>query len=272
MQANPDTTDVPDYRRLLSLEDRGFVVAGAGQGIGRQTAHALATSGAGVVCVDVVADFAEQVALETGGVPFVGDMCERHAVQEALDLATATYGNLAGVVDIIGISKFQFIADTTSDDWEWHQRMNLQHAFLIAQLGGQELARQGGGSIVYVASISGMTGAQKQAAYGAAKAGVISLVKSCAVEMGPVGVRVNAVAPGVIWTPRIGTTLGEKRTDEWASRTPLGRLGSPADIASTALFLSSDLASFTTGQTLIVDGGASQRFPYPLEELSAPEA
>ncbi len=267
MTVLPDHSSVPSYGDMLSLEGRGFVVAGAGHGIGRQTAHALAANGAKVVCVDVVGEFAEQVADEVGGTPLVVDMCERSGVAAALATANASFGNLAGIVDIIGISKFLFLADTTDDDWDWHQRMNVRHAFLIAQLGGKELARQGGGTLVYVASISGISGAQKQAAYGAAKASVISLVKSAAVELGPEGVRVNAVAPGVVFTPRIGVTLGEERSRAWAESTPLKRLGVPSDIASTALFLSSDLSAFVNGQTVVVDGGAGQKFPYPLETL-----
>jgi NAD(P)-dependent dehydrogenase (short-subunit alcohol dehydrogenase family) len=269
MTAQADHSDVPSYGDMLSLDGRGFIVAGAGNGIGRQTAHALAANGARVVCVDVVGEFAEQVADEVGGVPLVADMCDRSGVEAALATANDSCGGLAGIVDIIGMTRFLFLADTTDDDWDWHQRTNLRHAFLIAQLGGKELARQGGGTLVYVASVSGISGAQKQAAYGAAKAGVISLVKSAAVELGPVGVRVNAVAPGVVLTPRIGATLGEERQREWTESTPLKRLGVPSDIASAALFLSSDLSAFVTGQTVVVDGGTGQRFPYPIETLGA---
>lgn len=265
-----DSTAVPLYSDMSSLEGRGFIVAGAGNGIGRQTTHALASQGARVLCVDVVAELAEQVADEVGGISLVADMCERDGVERALAVADGSFERLCGIVDIIGISRFQRIVDTSDEDWDWHQRVNIRHAFLLAQLGGEALARQGGGTLVYVASIAGVSGAQNQAAYGAAKAGVISLVKSAAVELGPRQVRVNAVAPGVICTPRVGAALGEERRRAWAQSTPLGRLGTPADIASTALFLSSDLSSFMTGQTLVVDGGTGQKFPYPTETLGHP--
>ncbi|RBY84133.1 SDR family NAD(P)-dependent oxidoreductase [Blastococcus sp. TF02A-30] len=262
-----DRSAVPDYARLGSLEGRAFLVAGAGAGIGRQTAHALASAGARVLCVDLVPELAAAVAEEVGGVPHVADMTERAGVQGALDAAVEAFGSLAGIVDIIGIARFQYLADTGDEDWAWAQKMNLTHAFLLAQLGAATLARYGGGSIVYIASVSGMGAAQRHAAYGAAKAGMISLVKSAAVEYGGQGVRVNAVAPGVIWTPRIGAAVGEERRAAWSEPTPLGRLGEPRDIAAAALFLASDLSGYVTGQTLLVDGGLQCRFPYPVEQL-----
>lgn len=266
----PDSTAVPSYSAMCSLEGRGFVVAGVGNGIGRQTAHALASQGAQVLCVDVVAELAEHVADEVSGVSLVADMCERDGVEHALAVAERSFDRLGGIVDIIGISRFQRIVDTSDEDWDWHQRVNIRHAFLLAQLGGRALTRHGGGTLVFVASIAGVSGAQNQAAYGAAKAGVISLVKSAAVELGPHQVRVNAVAPGVICTPRVGAALGSERRQAWAESTPLRRLGRPSDIASTALFLSCDLSSFMTGQTLVVDGGTGQKFPYPTETLGSP--
>jgi NAD(P)-dependent dehydrogenase (short-subunit alcohol dehydrogenase family) len=267
MVKTEDHSPVPDYARLGSLAGRGFIVAGAGQGIGRQTSHALAAAGAKVLCVDVVPELAESVAKEVGGVPIVADICEREGVRHALDAAQQSFGNLSGIVDIIGLARFAYLAEMNDEDWAWAQRVNLTHAFLLAQMGGAALAAGGGGSIVYIASVSGLGAAQRHAAYGAAKAGLISLVKSAAVEFGGGQVRFNAVAPGVVWTPRIGGAIGEERRADWTARTPLGRLAQPSDIAAAALFLSSDLASFITGQTLVVDGGLRLRFPYPVEEL-----
>jgi NAD(P)-dependent dehydrogenase (short-subunit alcohol dehydrogenase family) len=101
--------------------------------------------------------------------------------------------------------------------------------------------------------------------YGAAKAGLISLVRSAAVELGPAGVRVNAVAPGVVWTPRVSEILGEAGRRRQSENAPLRRVALPADIAACVLFLVSDLAVYVTGQTLPVDGGVSVKFPYPME-------
>jgi NAD(P)-dependent dehydrogenase (short-subunit alcohol dehydrogenase family) len=116
---------------------------------------------------------------------------------------------------------------------------------------------------VFVASVSGLTSAPLHAAYGAAKAGLMSLVRSAAVELGPRGVRVNAVAPGAVWTPRVAGLLGEEGRRRNTENAPLGRMAEPADIASALLFLASPLSSYVTGQTLVVDGGVTVKFPYP---------
>jgi NAD(P)-dependent dehydrogenase (short-subunit alcohol dehydrogenase family) len=134
------------------------------------------------------------------------------------------------------------------------------------QLGARRMAATGGGSMVFVASVSGITAAPLHAAYGAAKAGLIALVKSAAVELGPSRVRVNAVAPGVVWTPRVSAFLGDEGRTRNSENAPLRRVALPEDIASALLFLASDLASYVTGQTLVVDGGVGAKFPYPMPQ------
>lgn len=259
--------DVPDYAGLLALDGKAFVIAGAGQGIGRQSAHALASAGAKTLCVDVVAERAQLVADETDGRAFVGDMSDRGSVQEALDACVNAFGTIDGIVDIIGMSRFQTIDETDDDDWEWSQSFNLKPAFLLTQLGGRALSAHGGGSIVLMASVNGLDSSPNQAAYGASKAGIVSLMQTAAVEFGPTRVRVNAIAPGVVWTPRMSERIGEDERAFWDSNAPLGRVALPSDIASAVLFLSSDLASYITGQTIVVDGGTSRKYPYPIDRL-----
>jgi NAD(P)-dependent dehydrogenase (short-subunit alcohol dehydrogenase family) len=115
-----------------------------------------------------------------------------------------------------------------------------------------------------VASVSGITSAPLHAAYGAAKAGLMSLVRTGAVELGPAGIRVNAVAPGVVWTPRIAAYLGEEGRQRNARNSPLPRVALPSDIAAALLFLSSDMSGYVNGHTLVVDGGVGAKFPYPI--------
>jgi NAD(P)-dependent dehydrogenase (short-subunit alcohol dehydrogenase family) len=140
--------------------------------------------------------------------------------------------------------------------------MVLRHAYLAAQLAGRAMVDRGG-AMVFVASVSGLTSAPRHAAYGAAKAGLMSLVRTVAVELGPRGVRANAVAPGAVWTPRVAALLGEEGKARAAANAPLRRVAEPADVASAILFLVSDLSTYVTGQTLVVDGGVSAKFPYP---------
>jgi NAD(P)-dependent dehydrogenase (short-subunit alcohol dehydrogenase family) len=158
--------------------------------------------------------------------------------------------------------------ETTSDElWDWHFDMCLRHAWMAMQYASPLLKANGGGTMTFVASVSGLTAAPRHAAYGAAKAGLIALVKSAAVELGPSGIRVNAVAPGVVWTPRVSSYLGDAGKEKNAANAPLRRVALPANIASALLFLTSDLSAYVNGQTLVVDGGVSAKFPYPRDDL-----
>ncbi len=261
--ATRDTTAVPNYASMLDLNGRGMVVAGAGQGIGRQVSHALAQAGARVMCIDYDMDAAEHVASEIGGGPFKADVRERSDLEQALKTAESEFGRVAGIVDIVGMAKYRSLLDHTEEDYEWTFQMVLQHAWHLTRLGGAMMAEHGG-AMTYIASVSGIFSAPWHSAYGAAKAGLMSLVRTSAVEFGPSGVRVNAVAPGFVWTPRIAAMLGEEGKAKNDQTPPLKRVAEPSDIASAVLYLQSDLAAYVTGQTLIVDGGVSVKFPYNL--------
>src|SRR5262249_13272153 len=193
-----DRSPVPDYPALLRLDGRRFVVVGAGQGIGRQTAHALATAGARGVCADVDRDRAEAVAAEGGGVAWGGDMRDRAGVGGLGAGPQRAVGCLEGLGDTRRAAPFGPFLDCSDEDWDWSFGMVLRHAYLTAQVAGRAMAGRGG-VMVFVASVSGLTGAPRHAAYGAAKAGLMALVRTIAVELGPLGVRANAVAPGAVW-------------------------------------------------------------------------
>jgi len=261
-----DDTPVPDYQARLRLDGRRFVVLGAGQGIGRQATHALAGAGARTFCVDREKDLAGDVAAEVDGVAWSGDATDRADVERLFDDAGDALGGVDGIVDIIGMARYARLLDTDDESWAWHHDIVLRHAYLALTVGAPALADAGGGSVTFVASVSGLTGAPLHAAYGAAKVGLIALVKSAAVELGSSAVRVNAVAPGVVWTPRVSGYLGEEGRARNAANTPLRRVALPEDIAAALLFLASDLSSYVTGQTLVVDGGVSAKFPYPMPD------
>jgi NAD(P)-dependent dehydrogenase (short-subunit alcohol dehydrogenase family) len=260
-----DDTDVPDYAGGLRLDGRRFVLIGAGQGIGRQATHALASVGARVFCVDKDADLADDIAKEVGGIAWSGDATNRADAERLFADATDSLGQIDGLVDIVGMAQYAGLVDITDELWDWHHDIVLRHAFLAAQLAGRAMSASGGGAMVFVASVSGISSAPLHSAYGVAKAGLMSLVRSAAVELGPSGVRVNAVAPGVVWTPRVSGYLGDKGRETNSANAPLRRVALPADIASAILFLASDLASYITGQTLVVDGGVGVKFPYPMD-------
>jgi NAD(P)-dependent dehydrogenase (short-subunit alcohol dehydrogenase family) len=140
----------------------------------------------------------------------------------------------------------------------------LRHFFNLARVAGHHMAERGSGAIIAIASVSGLRSAPLHGPYGAAKAGLMSLVRTLAVELARDHVRVNAVAPGSVLTPRVEALMSDERRAESAASIPLGRLAAPDDIAHAVAFLASDLASYITGQTIVVDGGATAQFPLSL--------
>ncbi|GAA1844111.1 SDR family oxidoreductase [Pseudonocardia ailaonensis] len=261
-----DSSPVPDFVGLLRLDDRRYVVAGAGVGMGRQTAHALAQAGAAaIVCVDVDADRAKEIAEEVGTVahPWTGDVTTREGAAALGTFVDEELGGIDGFVDIIGMAKWESILDMSDETFDWQIDINLRHAFLLSQELGRRMAAAGGGSMVFVGSVSGLTGAPMHAAYGAAKAGLSGWVRSLAQELGPKNIRANAVAPGSILSPRMDAVFTDDLRRANSENAPLGRMGATSEVASAALFLASDLSSYITGRTLVVDGGVDVKFQYP---------
>jgi NAD(P)-dependent dehydrogenase (short-subunit alcohol dehydrogenase family) len=253
----PGPDEVPDYHALARLDGRTVVVLGAGQGIGRQTAHALAQAGAVVGCVGRDRDRTEAVAREVGGFALIGDVLQRADMQRMFAQAVERMGAVHDVVDIVGMARPKPIRDFTDEDWNWQFDIVLRHAFLAVQIGGKAIADAGGGSITLVGSVSGVVLQENLGVYGPAKAAMNHFAAYAAVELGPDNVRVNVVVPGVTRTPRVGAMMNE---DQWAGigrMSPLDSIGLPSDVAGTILYLASPLARHVTGQSIVVDGGAS---------------
>jgi NAD(P)-dependent dehydrogenase (short-subunit alcohol dehydrogenase family) len=253
--APQDHSPVPDYSALIRLNRRVFVVLGAGNGIGRQVSHALAQCGARVACVDRDPDLADYVAKEVGGRALSGDITKRADVERVFAQAGEALGPVTGAVDIVGMPHLGPLANLSDALWASQFDLVVNHAFLAMQIGGKAIADAGGGSMVFVASMAGQVSLPGQSAYGAAKAALIHLVANMAKELGPAHVRINAVAPGFVRTPRLNSMLSEDQWRQIAAIIPLGGAAAPSEIAAPILFLASDLASHVTGQTLTIDGG-----------------
>jgi NAD(P)-dependent dehydrogenase (short-subunit alcohol dehydrogenase family) len=247
----------------LGLAGKRAVVSGAGRipgraGHGRRSAVNLAEAGATVACIDVEEDRAGETveAIERAGgkaFPIVADMTVSREVERALDEAVAVLGGIDVCVDIIGKTHWDKVEELSDEIWDWTIRYNLTQVFYLFRAAAQHMIRQGtGGSLVALASVDGFTAAPFHAPYGAAKAGVVHLIKTFADELGRYGIRVNGVAPGAVGAGGDDQPEGVYGTD------PTQPLAAPRaqDIANGVLVLASDLTARVTGQTLIVDGGA----------------
>ena len=203
MSAAIDYGKTPDYLASLRLDGQAFVVLGAGQGIGAQAALALAQAGARLLCVDRDAGLAEQIAAAVGGVACAADVTARTDMQRIFDTAHRQFGRVHGAVDIVGVAGIRALVSV--DDAAWAQQFDivLRHAWLAIQIGGEMMAADGGGSLCFVGSMAGNLAVKDQVAYGTSKAALHHLVRGAAVEYAARGVRINAVAPGYVRTPRL---------------------------------------------------------------------
>jgi 3-oxoacyl-[acyl-carrier protein] reductase len=245
----------------LGLRGKHAFVAGVGAGIGGACVRAFSEAGASVSCFDIDNDVADAAALAGSGFACTGDARRLADVQAAFDAATAAQGPVDVAVDVIGESRWGHIVELDDDSWDESFDLVLRHFFNLARVAGKRMAARGSGTIVAIASVSGLRSAPQHGPYGAAKAGVMALVRTLAMELAADGVRVNAVAPGAVLTPRVAEIMDETRRAESAASIPLGRMATPDDIARAVVFLASDLASYVTGHTLVVDGGATAQFP-----------
>ena len=260
--ARPECGPAANYINSASLDGRGFVVLGAGQGIGRQTCHALAQAGARVLCVDRDPELAEAIAAEVDGVACVADVTVRADVERVFAAAAGRFGDpLGGLVDIVGMADIRSIPDTDDASWNRNFDLNVRHAYLAMQIGGRAMAN--GGSMVFVSSISGTHSIENEVSYGAAKAALNHLVRGAAHELGPRNIRVNAVTPGFVRTPRLLAALNEDFWTGLKTYIPLRRAAEPSDIAKAILFLASDMSSYVTGAVIPIDGGLSTVAPVP---------
>jgi NAD(P)-dependent dehydrogenase (short-subunit alcohol dehydrogenase family) len=182
--------------------------------------------------------------------------------------ARSEFGRIDGVVDIVGMARYGRIIEMSEEDWDWVNATVVRHAFLVIRAFGRAMVDQGHGSMVFLTSMNGMASAPFHSAYGVAKAGLIHLVKTAAWELRDAQVRVNAVAPGSIASPRVAFTRGVDPEDLADGK--LTSLGKTSDVAQAVLFFLSDLAAYVTGQNLAVDGAILAKNPFDFDEPPLP--
>lgn len=242
------------------LDGKVAVVTGASRGIGRAIALELARRGARVVVnYHRNAAAAEEVvaAIRAGGgeaVAVGADVSDFQQAQALIQSAIQTFGRIDILVNNAGVTRDQLILMMSEEDWDTVIRVDLKSLFNTCKAAARPMVRQRSGRIINISSVVGLAGQGGQTNYAAAKAGVIGFSKSLAKELGPRGITVNVVAPGFIPTD-LTAELPEELRQEAIRRTPLGRPGSPEDVAYAVAFLASDEAAFITGAVLPVDGG-----------------
>jgi NAD(P)-dependent dehydrogenase (short-subunit alcohol dehydrogenase family) len=247
---------------LFGLEGKKAAVVGGGRGMGAASARLLAEAGMAVSIIDRHQDRAESVAADIChegrmAVPICADVQQQEQAERAIADTVAALGGLDAMVNVVGgITTRGALTQLEPDQWDAMLGLNLQHHFYCGAAFARTLQRAGrGGAMVSISSIAAFEAAPSYAAYGAAKGALVALTKTMAIELGPLGIRVNTIVAGTV------ETGPSQRTPDEMSRIsrliPLGRIGTVDDIAGAVLFLLSDLSTWITGQAVVVDGGIS---------------
>ncbi|WP_338726916.1 SDR family NAD(P)-dependent oxidoreductase [Haladaptatus sp. DJG-WS-42] len=257
------TASIPPLADGLSFADDHVLVTGAATGLGRHIALSFAAAGATVSALDIAEtprDEQQSVVTEIeelgGSAAFLqADLTDETQVRESIAAAIDRFGPLSVLVNNAGVNHLGSVDEVSVADWDTVLAVNLRGAFLTARYALPSLLETSG-SIVNIASTAGLHGSPGYAAYGPSKAGLVNLTRQLAVDFSPDGVRVNAIAPGIIDAGMAAQELDDPETVAYKQeKTLLPRFGTPEDVSNAVVFLASDAASFVTGETLVVDGG-----------------
>lgn len=246
------------------LDGKIAVVTGGGSGIGRAAAVLFAAEGAAVAVLDQNRYAAEDTSAEIGerAIAVAADVADAAGVEAAFDRVGDELGPVSVLYNNAGVNSSGSVLDSTEEDWDRCFQVNVKGTYLCSASAARVMAEHGGGAIVNQGSVAALVGVANFAAYCASKGAVVALTRSMAVDLAPQGIRVNVICPGTVYTPLMRPMLTARGGGDEAkglamtvAKYPIGRLGTPEDIARVALFLASDDAAFMTGSVVTPDGG-----------------
>jgi NAD(P)-dependent dehydrogenase (short-subunit alcohol dehydrogenase family) len=251
---------------LFSVKDQVVLVSGASRGIGRAIAEGFAKRSAKVVITGREATTLEKTAKEINATPIVCDVAKKDAIDRLVKKTLDQFGQIDTLLNVAGVNRRMLAEKLSEEDYDFILDINLKGPFLLSLAVGKAMLARGKGSQINVVSLNNDRPLKGVMPYAMSKSALSQMTRSLAMEWGPRGIRVNAIAPGFVLTDLTKKLWSQPKMQEWGkTNTPLGRLGQPEDMVGASIFLASEASAWMTGQTLFVDGGFSAGLVWPID-------
>ncbi|MBI2803401.1 MAG: SDR family oxidoreductase [Planctomycetes bacterium] len=254
------------YDSLFSVQDQVTLVSGASRGIGRAIAEGFAKRGARVIITGREAATLEKTAADIGAHPIVCDVASGKAIERLVQAALDKFGHIDTLLNVAGVNRRMRAENLSEDDYDFILNVNLKGPFLLSQTVGKAMLARGQGNQINIVSLNNDRPLKGVMPYAMTKIALSHMTRSLALEWGPRGIRVNAIAPGFVLTDLTKKLWSQPQMQAWGeANTPLIRLGQPDDMVGAAIFLASAASAWMTGQTVFVDGGFSAGLAWPID-------